>query len=501
MAFGSFHDQPAYFCRGNSSLPRLTRRAALTGSLATLTSRSFLRAQTVSRSLVEGLRARITGQLIVPDDPGYEQARKPISFNPTTDHHPQVIVRCATREDVAGAVVFAHEHALEVAIRSGGHDVLGASVCDGMVIDLSALKKTAIDPVRRTAHVESGVRSWELNGAAQVIGLAAVLGCHPGVGVAGLTIGGGLGWFLGKHGASCDQLLGADVITAEGKAVRASKSENPDLYWALRGGGGNFGIATALDLQLHPVNEVLGGVLVLRADVAGFLRFYSSFMQAAPAELTVEISIIPGKEPSIIAITCWSGDTARGEAVLKPLRSFGSPLADWIGQVPYARLTNRMSEVGPLLGLRQPQSSGPGYNYWRGGSLHRINSACGEQIAAAIGLAPEGCSLGVGHYMHGRVCQVARHETPLIRTAGQVTYFINASWNEPNRSEAHMQWVDRSWAAMKTFSSGGAYINYLSIDEQTAVQESYLENYSRLVQIKRRYDPSNFFHRNRNIRA
>src|SRR5215472_5404821 len=204
MAFGSFHGQPAYNSGDNASLPRLTRRAALTGSLAALTSRTFLRAQTVSPSLIEGLRARLTGRVIVPDDPSYEQARRPISFNPTTDHQPRVIVRCATREDVAGAVVFAREHDLEVAIRSGGHDVLGASVCDGMVIDLSALKKTAIDPVRRTAHVESGVRSWELNGAAQVTGLAAVLGCHPGVGVAGLTIGGGLGWFLGKHGASCD---------------------------------------------------------------------------------------------------------------------------------------------------------------------------------------------------------------------------------------------------------------------------------------------------------
>jgi FAD/FMN-containing dehydrogenase len=479
----------------------LTRRAALTGSLAALTSRSFLRAQTVGPSLIEGLRARLTGQVIVPDDPSYEQARRPISFNPTTDHQPRVIVRCATREDVASAVVFAREHDLEVAIRSGGHDVLGASVCDGMVIDLSALKKTAIDPARRTAHVESGVRSGELNGAAQTSGLAAVLGCHPGVGIAGLTIGGGLGWFLGKHGASCDHLLGADVITAEGKAVRASKSENPDLFWALRGGGGNFGIVTALDLRLHPVNEVLGGVLVLRTGVAAFLRFYGAFMLAAPAALTVEISIIQGREPVIVVITCWCGGTAQGEAVLKPLRSFGSPLADWIGPVPYARLTSRMSEVGPLLGLGQPQSSGPGYNYWRGGSLHQINSACAEQIAAAIGSAPAGCSFGVGHYMHGRVCQVARHETPLIRTAGQVTYFINASWNDPNRSQAHMQWVDRSWAAMKTFSSGGAYINYLSVDEQTAVQESYLENYSRLVQIKRRYDPSNFFHRNRNIRA
>lgn len=497
MDDGSVHD---CLCGDTASPRKLTRRAALAGSLSALTWRSSLNAQVVSRPLVEGLRARLTGRVIVPEDPGYEQARRPVSFNPTTDHHPQMIVRCASRDDVASAVVFARERDLDVAIRSGGHDVLGACVCDGMIIDLSGLKKIAIDPERRTAHVEPGVRSGELHGAAQRNGLGAVLGCHPGVGVAGLTLGGGLGWLSGKHGASCDQLLGAEVVTAEGKLVRASKTENPDLFWALRGGGGNFGVATALDLQLHPVDDMLGGVLVLRTGVTEFLRFYSAFMHTAPEDLVVEISIIPGKEPVIVAITCWSGDTAQGQAVLQPLRSFGKPLADWIDQVPYARLTSRMADVGPLLGTLQPQSRGPEYNYWRGGSAQQIDSAGIEQIAAAIEGAPQGCSIGLGHYMHGRVCQVARDETPLIRTAGQVTYFINASWNDANLREAGMHWVDRSWSAMRPFSSAGTYINYLSVDEPSAVQVSYGGNYSRLVQLKRRYDPSNFFHRNRNVR-
>ncbi len=494
------HQSVLQFMVFGSLSPRLTRRAAFASGLGAIALHPFVKAQTVTRSLVEGLRTSLNGQLIVSGDPSYEQARRPISFNPTTDKHPQMIVRCFTREDVARAIVFAREHALETAVRSGGHDVLGASVCDGMVIDLSPLRKISIDPERRTAHVESGVRSYELNGVTQRSGLAAALGCHPGVGVAGLTIGGGLGWLLGKYGASCDQLIGADLITAEGKVTRASETENAELFWALRGGGGNFGIVTALDFRLHPVSEVLGGVLVLRTDVARFLRFYRAFMQAAPDELAVEISIIAGKQPVAVAITCWSGDAADGEAVLKPLRSFGMPLADWIDKVAYARLTNRMSEVGSLLGRAQSQSSGPGYNYWRGGSLRELSSASADQLAAVIEQAPDGCSFGLGHYMHGQVCRVAPDVTPLIRTAGQVTYFFNASWADPNRGDSNMGWVDRSWAAMRPFLSDGAYINYLSTDNETAVRASYGKNYDRLVQIKRRYDPSNFFHRNRNIR-
>jgi FAD/FMN-containing dehydrogenase len=306
---------------------------------------------------------------------------------------------------------------------------------------------------------------------------------------------------LGKHGASCDHLIGADLITAEGKVLRASEAENPELFWALRGGGGNFGIVTALDFRLHPVAEVLGGILVLRTDIARFLRFYRAFMQDAPDELTVEISIIAGKPPVLVAIACWSGDAAAGEAALKPLRSFGVALADWIDKVAYARLTSRMPEVGSLLGLTQPQASGPPCNYWRGASLRELSNASAEQIAAFIDQAPDGCSVGLGHYMHGQVCRVAQDATPLIRTAGQLTCFFNASWADPNLGEGCMRWVDRSSAAIRNLSSGGAYINYLSTDNQPAVKASYGKNYDRLLDIKKRYDPSNFFHRNRNIRS
>jgi FAD/FMN-containing dehydrogenase len=412
-----------------------------------------------------------------------------------------MIIRCATPEDVVRAVVFAREQGLEVAVRSGGHDVLGASVGDGLVIDLALMKAISVEPEHRTARVEAGVRSGQLNGALQRSGLAAALGCHPGVGVAGLTVGGGLGWLLGKHGATCDHMFGADVVTADGKMLRASETENKELFWALRGGGGNFGIVTALDFRLHPVDQVLGGVLVFRNDVAQFLRFYRTFMQAAPDQLTVEITIIAAQPPVIVAIVCWSGDAAQGERVLKPLRSLGAPVADWVDRVAFAHLTDRVSDVGSLLGRPRPQQQpGPAYSYWKGGSFRELSNASADQIAAAIEHAPPGCSLGLGHCMHGQVCRIKPDATPLIRTAGQVTYFFNAGWGDPRSAAANMEWVNRSWTAMQPFSSQGAYINYLSVDGQAAVQASYGQNYERLLQIKRQYDPSNFFHGNRNIR-
>ena len=477
--------------------PRITRRRAIAAGFVA----SALRAQSTARSsAIDSLRNNLSGRLILPDDPAYEAARRLPSFNPTVDKHPRAIVRCVSRDDVVHAIRFARDHSLEIAVRSGGHDVLGASIGDGMVIDLSPLKAININAEQRIAHVEPGVRSYELNAATQKHGLAAVLGCNPGVGVAGLTLGGGLGWLLGTRGAACDNLLGADLVTADGKFLRASKDENPDLYWALRGGGGNFGIAASFDFELHPVDRVLGGVLLLRADPAKFLRFYSTFMQSAPDDLAVEISIIPGKQATIIALVSWSGGVAEGERVLKPLRNFETPLTDWIDNVPYAGITNRMRDAGALLSQGQPPPRGPGYNFWRGGSIAALSDSCAEKIAAALDQAPAGCSLGLGHYMHGQICRSPKGATPLIRTPGEMTYFFNASWADPQRAEASMEWVEYSRATIEPFSRKGAYINYLSTNEPAAVEASYGANYRRLAAIKRRYDPENIFRGNRNIR-
>jgi FAD/FMN-containing dehydrogenase len=328
----------------------------------------------------------------------------------------------------------------------------------------------------------------------------AVLGCHPGVGVAGLTLGGGLGWLLGKHGAACDHLMGADLITAEGRFIRASETENRDLLWALRGGGGNFGVVTALDFRLHPLNQVLGGILVLRTDIARFLRFYVSFMKAAPDELTAELTLVRGNPPVVIAMVCWSGEAGRGERVLMPLRSLTTPVADWIDRVPYAHLTSRMREVPSLLGAHGADGCAPQFSYWKGGSVHHLSSECSDEIAAVLERAPTGCSIGLGHYMHGQICRVARDATPLIRKAGQMTYFLSASWASQELAERPMQWVAQSFAAMQPFSIKGAYVNYLSANDESEIKAAYSDNYQRLAELKKRYDPSNVFHCNRNIR-
>ena len=452
---------------------------------------------------------RLKGQVIVPGDSDYEPARRVASFNPSTDKHPRIIARCAQSSDVAQSIHFARDHSLEVAVRAGGFDVLGASVCEGgMVIDLSQMKAISIDSRQRISRVQAGVRSAELSSVAEAHGLAAVLGCHPGVGVAGLTLGGGLGWLAGKYGASCDNLRGADVITAEGKMIRASGTENPDLFWAIRGGGGNFGVVTSLDFQLHPVDKVFGGVAAYRGDIAAFLRFYRDFMKTAPDELTVELSIRVLGKPTILATACWSGDLAEGERILRPLREFGMLLADAINVVPYAHLIDR---PGPDFGRRLFDSSpsppppprgdnGRFYDYWRGGSLQELSNEAAETIAAAAHNAPPGWSIGLGHYIHGLVSRATPQSSSLPRNAGRFTFFFDANWRDPQLADFAMSWVDGSLAAMGSYSSAGTYVNYLSTDSDTAVRASYGQCYQRLAALKRKYDSNNFFHLNRNVR-
>ena len=454
-----------------------------------------LRAQTA-------LQGKLTGNVILPGDTDYESARRIFSLNPRTARRPQMILRCSAADDAVRAVRFAREKQLDLAVRSGGHDLLGASICDGMVVDLSPMKRIRMNREAGSIRVEAGVRAAELNAATQAAGLAVPLGCHPAVGVAGLTLGGGLGWLLGKHGATCDSLLGADIVMADGKMLHASAAENADLFWALRGGGGNFGIVTALEYRLHPVSQVFGGVIGYRTPIDKFLHFYCAFMKDAPAELAIELNMLLNDPPTIIAMVCWSGAAAEAERVLQPLRSFGPPEKDLLDTAAYLHLLDRFPQLGRLLGPPPPPGhKGPPGIYWLGGSLPALTDAATEQFAAIAQDAPPGSSIGMGHYMHGEVCRVAQDATALPRVAGQFTYFINGSWYTAGQADASMAWVDRSWKAMRRHSSEGTYINYLSSDEPAAIRASYAGNYPRLAALKRKYDPGNFFHHNRNIHA
>jgi FAD/FMN-containing dehydrogenase len=456
---------------------------------------------------LDRFRRAFTGSVVRPDDADYDRARALASLNPRTDKHPRLIARCLHADDVRRALDFARSQSVEIAVRAGGHDLLGASTCeDGLVIDLSPMRAITIDRDQLTARVEGGVRAGSLNGAAGAYGLAAVLGCNPGVGVAGLTLGGGLGWFLGRFGAACDHVVSMDVVTADGALHHVSASEDADLFWALRGGGGNFGIVTAIEYRLHPVDAVLGGPIALRGDLGAFLRFYRDFMREAPDALAAEVSILMLDEPTILCTPCWSGDLAEGERVLRPLRAFGPPVADAIATVPYAHLTDRASPdfsarvFGPPPAAAAAQAPAVTYDYWKGGCLSDLSNEAIAQLLAPMASASRGMSIGLGHYMHGAICRVPPEATPLIRTAGQFTYFVDASWRSATRAEAAMAWVDQTWAAMRPWWSAGTYVNYLSRDDDDAVRASYGAHYPRLVALKRRFDPANTFHRNRNIR-
>lgn len=464
------------------------------------------------------MRSSLKGRLILPSDHDYEQARRVGSFNPSTDRHPLMIAQCADPTDVSRVIDFAKDARLEIAVKAAGNDVLGESVCDkGVVVDLSRMKRITIEPLTRVARVEAGVLSRELNAAAGEHRLAPVLACHPDLGVTGLTLGGGLGWLIGTYGAACDHIVGAEIVCADGKLLRATAHENDELFWAIKGGGGNFGTVTSLDLRLAQVDQVMGGALVFRCDIAKFLRFYRDFMHAAPDALTVELSIFRMDEPLVMAIVCWNGDEASGARVLAPLRGFTAPIFDSVRQVSYAHLTDRpgimqlvwtalanvlanprlvMTAIGSMAGGAAP----PDKLMWRGGSLDGLSEPAIEHLAGIVQSLPPGGRIGLGHFMHGEVLKLPREATPFVRRGGQFAYFIGASWSQAQEADSNMDWVRTSISKLRPLSSAGTYVNYLSDASEKAVAASYGENYPRLVSVKRKYDPNNIFRHNRNIR-
>ena len=374
------------------------------------------------------LEAQLAGDLLLPSSPRYEELRRVASFNPITDKHPAAIARCASERDVVRCVVFARERGLEIAVRSGGHDILGASVCDGgLMIDLSPMKAAEVDPGARILRCDPGLRAGEVEAVTQPFGLAAALGCNPVVGISGLTLGGGIGWFAGLHGATCDNLIGASIVGADGRVRRASADENPHLFWALQGGGGNFGIASRLEYRLYPVTQVLGGLLAYPIGrLHDVLRTYRDLLADSPDELTVELSIQSLAEPLIMAVVCHAGDPATGEGVIAPLRRL-APVGDTVALVDYARLTDRpgaafalqsMGLLGTLEMLSRSFDAPPEYGHWRGASLASLNDAAIAGFADAIASAPPRWSIGIGHYLHGAICRRPAPETPLLRPPG-----------------------------------------------------------------------------------
>ncbi len=446
----------------------------------------------INPKALQNFKASLHGDVIGSNDEGYENARR--VWNGRIDRHPALIVRCADVSDVIAAVQFARRHDLTVAVRAGGHDVSGHGICDdGLVIDLSQMKGILVDPEKHVARAEAGLTSGEFLRATQPFGLVLPTGVFSTVGLSGLTLGGGIGWLSSRYGLTIDSLLAVEMVTADGTRLSASPSEHPDLFWAVRGGGGNFGVVTALTFQLHPLAQVLrGGVIHPLARAHEVLRFYREYSRQCPDELTVNASLTTGPDghPVVILDACYCGDDlAEGERVLASLRTFGPPLVDLIR--PMSVLENTML----LDFVNQP---GRYYAYHAEALPHLSDEALDTAIAFGSS-RPSPFSTVVFYQIHGAAMRVDPAATAFALRHDHYILEMIAQWAE-GEAQPHMDWIQRFGRAIKPFAEEGVYVNFLTEEGEARIQASYGDNYERLVQVKNRYDPTNFFHVNQNIK-
>ncbi|QBI22116.1 FAD-binding oxidoreductase [Egibacter rhizosphaerae] len=451
---------------------------------------------------MEGRLEGFRGRTVLPGDPEYEQARK--VWNGSIDRYPAAVLRCTGVADVIAGLRLVRELELPVAVRGGGHNVAGFGTCDdGVVLDLSPMNSVRVDPHNRTARVEPGLVWGELDRETQAFGLAVTGGVMSTTGVAGFTLGGGIGWLQRRFGLACDNLRSADLVTAEGELVHASERDEPELLWGLRGGGGNFGIVTALDFDLHPVGpQVFSGLVAWPADQAPeVLAFFREFTAQAPDELTT-IAICRTAPPApflpewihgapIVALACcYAGPVEAGEAACAPLRAFGSPVADAMAPRPYTAF-NAMFDG----------SWAPGFqNYWKAEFLTDLPGPCVDVLShyAANHSSPLS-DFKVAH-LGGAIARIGEDETAYGHRDAPFVLNINTRWSDPNETERHVEHTRRIWEAASPFSHGGAYVNFLGDEGHERVRDAYgPDKFRRLQDLKRAYDPSNAFRLNQNV--
>jgi FAD/FMN-containing dehydrogenase len=445
---------------------------------------------------LETLRMQVRGQLLQPGDPDYDTVRQ--LWNAMIDRHPAVIVRCAGVADVIAAVAFAREHELLLAVRGGGHNVAGNAVCEGgLMLDLSLMKGIRVDPVARTARAEAGVLWAELDHETQAFGLATVGGTISTTGIAGLTLGGGFGWLTRQYGLVCDNLLSADVVIADGRFLHASAEENPDLFWGLHGGGGNFGVVTSFEYRLHEVGPtILAGPIFHAADDAQELfRAFRDTAATAPDALGGMAAMLTSPEgvPLAALVPVWTGSLEEGEAVLRPLREVGSPVADLVGPMPYRTMQSLLDAAFPS-GRR---------NYWKSGFLQNLDDAAIAVLIEHFRRAPSPYA-GFGIELYGgAVGRVGSEETAFPHRSYPFNILIFTAWDDPAEDAANMGWGRELWAALQPFAADGVYVNYLGdavAEGSDRVRAAYGPGtYDRLAALKRAYDPTNLFCMNQNI--
>lgn len=436
---------------------------------------------------------RLRGDLVLDGDAGYDEARK--VWNGAIDKKPAMIAYCADARDVVEAVTFARSRALPVAVRSGGHNVAGLSVCDGgMVIDLSRMKRIVVDPVRRTARAEAGLDLGEFDRATQAHGLATTMGVISDTGIAGLTLGGGIGKLGRKYGLTCDNLIAAEVVTAEGQVLRASATEHPDLFWGLRGGGGNFGIVTAFEYRLHAIGTSLLVASALHPyhQARGAMRFYDEFARNASDEVNVDAALLtlPSGDRFFSISGSYIGSQHDGELALSPIVKFGSPVERRLATVPYLEIQSGGDALFPR-GRRY---------YWKAQFLGRISMGAIDALLDAYARAPTTSSLLVFQHVGGAIARVPVADSPYANRDAAFDCFPIAIWDDPADDAANINWARELWSAVRPYSTGGVYANNLGDEGEDRVRDAYGENYARLVALKDKYDPTNVFRLNQNIK-
>ena len=457
---------------------------------------------TVNPNAAQDLRSQMRGEVIGPGDAAYDTARR--VYNRMIDKRPALIARCADVADVIAAVSFAREHSLTLAVRGGGHNGGGLGTCDdGLVIDLSSMKGTHVDPAAGTVRVAGGCTWGEVDHATHAFGLATPSGIISTTGVGGLTLGGGLGYLTRVCGLSIDNLLAVDVVLADGRLVTASKDTHPDLFWAVRGGGGNFGVVTSFLFTLHPISTVYGGPMLWNMDKAEeVLRWYRDFIVQAPEELNgffAFLTVPPGPpfpehlhaKPVCGIVWCYTGPADKADEVFAPIRQlFGGPALDFVGPLPYPALQGMFDAVYP-----------PGDQwYWRADFVNELSD---EAIALHIQHASSMPTMQSGMHLYpinGAVHRVGSDETAFSYRDATWAEVIVGVDPDPANAERIKDWTIAYWTALHPYSAGGAYVNFMMDEGQERVQATYRDNYDRLIDVKSRYDPANLFHVNQNIK-
>jgi len=450
---------------------------------------------------VPEFKAALRGELIRPSDAGYDQARK--VYNGMIDKRPLLIARCVDVADVMACVNFARENGLLLAIRGGGHNVGGLGVCDdGLVIDLSRMRGIRVDPVARTVRVEGGCTWGDVDHATHAFGLATPCGFISTTGVAGLTLGGGIGYLTRSCGLTIDNLLAADLVLADGRFVTASAKEHTDLYWAIRGGGGNFGVVTSFLFRLHPVDTVHGGPMLWELDrAAELMRWYRDFVPRAPQEINGYLAflVVPPEAPfpehlhnkkMCGIVWCYTGSPERVEEAFRQIRDFPPPAFEMVGPLPFPVLQSVFDHLYPP-GLQM---------YWKGNFFSELSDEAIDRCVEHGSMIPTSLSTMHLYPINGAAHHVGKEETAFSFRDSTWAQVIVGATPDPADKEKIISWARAFWEALHRYSSGGAYVNFVMDEGQESIMAAYRENYPRLAEIKRKYDPQNLFRVNQNIR-